>query len=412
MSKEQAKFDLLGGILEKVLFILAFSVLATTSISRLILRHIPLNRDEGTYLYLAKQATSGMRPYIDFYEMKPPVLFYLTGVFGALFGFDEAGGRMITLIFVTISALFVFLIVKYYASNTLSLAASAIYAFFSLNLFCLGFSFEIEHLVNALLLASLYFVLKTRDRPTLLNFALSGLFFSLAVLTKQTSIIFILVHVTIWFTGTATARKNWKSPAIFIVGALVPAILVSLLFTIHGSWEDAYFWLVTYPSSYTGGGISEENRYQNLNYFFGNITKFQLASFLLTGLALAIGLLRGMSKNKVWILIYLALSLLSIFPGYRFYGQYWQLIWPPLALAAFILFPMPNQKKWIGTTFFVLLMLTILFDLNRQKGYYFNEKYSEAYNVLYYQNPFDAIKTLSLYAKKQMNSGDKFLVMG
>lgn len=48
--------------------------------------HVPLDRDEGTYLYLGKCFIEGYRPYIDFYEIKHPGVFLVFGFFYEIFG--------------------------------------------------------------------------------------------------------------------------------------------------------------------------------------------------------------------------------------------------------------------------------------------------------------------------------------
>ena len=52
--------------------------------------------------YLGKMAIMGKAPYID-YEMKPPLLYYLYGLGGKIFGFGDHGMRILALLLVALS---------------------------------------------------------------------------------------------------------------------------------------------------------------------------------------------------------------------------------------------------------------------------------------------------------------------
>ena len=54
---------------------------------------VPLERDESAYAYMGKLALEGGAPYRDFYEMKPPLIFYAYAVLVKVFGFSFVGLR-------------------------------------------------------------------------------------------------------------------------------------------------------------------------------------------------------------------------------------------------------------------------------------------------------------------------------
>ena len=49
---------------------------------------IPMERDEGSYVMYGKWLIDGGKPYLDFYEMKPPGIFLVYGFMVKFFGYD------------------------------------------------------------------------------------------------------------------------------------------------------------------------------------------------------------------------------------------------------------------------------------------------------------------------------------
>lgn len=50
---------------------------------------IPLDRDEGSLLHSGYCLLNGKIPYVDFYEIKPPGIFVIYGIFHLLFGYSN-----------------------------------------------------------------------------------------------------------------------------------------------------------------------------------------------------------------------------------------------------------------------------------------------------------------------------------
>ena len=126
--------------LQGLLSILALAFIVITSVSRIILAGNPMSRDEGAYGYLGKLAAKGLTPYLDFYEMKPPMLYYLYGLGGSLFGFTDLGLRLFGLVLTLCSSLLIFLILSRYVSRHFALVGAALFSILSLNPFAFGFA--------------------------------------------------------------------------------------------------------------------------------------------------------------------------------------------------------------------------------------------------------------------------------
>ena len=73
---------------------------------------IPLERDESLYAYFGKIALGGGIPYYDFYEMKPPMLFYSYALLIAVFGYSATGVHLAVVALAVANTFFTFKIAR------------------------------------------------------------------------------------------------------------------------------------------------------------------------------------------------------------------------------------------------------------------------------------------------------------
>ncbi len=397
--------------LQGLLSVLALAFIVITSVSRIILAGNPMSRDEGAYGYLGKLAAKGLTPYLDFYEMKPPMLYYLYGLGGSLFGFTDLGLRLFGLVLTLCSSLLIFLILSRYVSRHFALVGAALFSILSLNPFAFGFAMVAEHLVNTLVLASLYLVHKSYDRKGLLYLLLAGTAFAAAILTKQTAILFspvFLLHFVL-----ERRYKPWLMQCLrFAAGVLIPVTLLAMLFIINGAFSEAMYWLTTYPAKYASSVSPEEGKIY-LRYFSKNISLFQLTLFITSALALITNLIWIKKKPFTWLITYFIIALLTVIPGFRFYGQYWMLIFAPMALmTAAVLHQAEKLKPRLGKLAAGIVMVLMAGELVIHREYYFGKSMSAEVEKLYKNNPFGPIRKLSTYAGSLMKEDDTFMVFG
>lgn len=397
--------------LQVLLSILALAFIFITSVSRIILAGNPMSRDEGTYGYLGKLAAKGLTPYLDFYEMKPPMLFYLYGLGGTLFGFTDLGLRLFGLLLTLCSSLLIFLMLRRYISNHFALVGVALFSILSLNPFAFGFSMVAEHLVNTLVLLSIYLVHISDNRKGFLYLLLAGAVFATAILTKQTAILFSPVFLLCFILSRQ--QKPWIMQCIqFAVGVLIPVTLLAILFVLNGAFSEAMYWLTTYPAKYASIVTPEEGKIY-LRYFSKNISLFQLSLFITSALALVANLVWIKQKPFTWSITYFILALLTVVPGFRFYGQYWMLIFAPMALmTAAVLNQVEKLKPRAGILAAGIVMLLMAGELVVHHDYYFGKPSSAEVDKLYKNNPFGPIRKLSTYAGSLMKEDDSFMVFG
>ena len=378
---------------------------------RLFLSAYPMNRDEGTYGYLGSLAIKGLVPYVDFYEMKPPVLYYLYGLGGTLFGFSDFGLRFFGLLLNLASAVLIYLILLRYIDKVYALVASALFAMLSINLYALGFTMVAEHIVNTFVLLSFYLLIRSYDHKGLLLMILAGASFAMAILTKQTAILLsplFLLHLVM-----QRKDKSWiRQGLTFACGALVPALLVLVYLWANSALDDAFYWLLTYPANYSAAVTSEEGS-NFFYYFIKNITLFQVTLFSIAVLALVMNAIFARHKLNVLLLVYFLLTALILIPGFRFYGQYWLLLFVPLAMmtgTALHQLSRRNRPLGIGVAFAVLLCISGEAVIHR--AYYFQAKTTPDIAKLYLNNPFEAIRKLSTYAASLMQGDETIMMCG
>ncbi len=391
--------------------ILALAFIFITSISRIILAGNPMSRDEGTYGYLGKLAAKGLTPYLDFYEMKPPMLFYLYGLGGTLFGFTDLGLRLFGLLLTLCSSLLIFMILCSYISKHFAFVGAALFSILSLNPFAFGFAMVAEHLVNTLVLVSIYLVHKSYDQKGFAYVLLAGAAFATAILTKQTAILFSPVFLLCFIL--ARQQKPWLMQCIqFATGVMIPVTLLTMLFVLNGAFSEALYWLTTYPAKYASIVTPEEGKIY-LRYFSKNISLFQLSLFIAAAFALVANLIWIKQKPFNWLITYFIIALLTVVPGFRFYGQYWMLIFAPMALmAAAALHQVEKLKPRLGLLSAFLVMVLMAGELVVHRDYYFGKPSSAEVDKLYKNNPFGPIRKLSTYAGSLMKEDDTFMVFG
>lgn len=387
------------------------ALIALSAISRVVLSHYPMTRDEGTYGYLGKLAMKGFTPYVDFYEMKPPMLYYLYGLGGTLFGFSDVGLRLWGMVMNLLAGIMIYLILRRYTASAYAWIAAALFSLLSLNLFAYGYTMVAEHIINALLLVSIYLV-HLRDQPRGPWFlVLGGVSFALAVLTKQTAILLAPVYLLL-FLFTPSRQSWWKDCLYMSAGALLPVLLAGGLLWMKGALPDAQYWLIEYPSKY-GSHLTPKDGMHFLSFFFRHIMTFQLIVIAVSAPVLLLSLVSGWRKKTGWLYLYFFLSILLLVPGFRFYGQYWLLLFPPFAmLTGWGLERLDMVRKSYGSIAGILVLLALVVELGVHSGYYFSEKRFAEADKLNYNNPFDAIRKLSQYAGNLMQPGDSIMMFG
>ena len=379
---------------------------------------IPLERDESVYTYLGKIALQGGKPYHDFYEMKPPGLFYSYALLTGLFGYSGTGPHL-ALLFVALSnTLFTYLIARHLGGRRVAVVAAVAYIFLSLNPGTSGLYLGSEHVALLWGLPGLWLALQYPEhkRPYLL--VLSGVLLALAVLVKQTAAAFGVAVVIYWLMQWRTKRTDfsWKPLLGWLAGGIAPVLGAVLIVWASGTMKEAQFWLSDYPQHYATS--TNENR---VGLYFqtswGLVSKsyegyfwVMLAGFLLLWRS-------GISTTyKVFLAAWLALSALTIVPGMRFYGHYYIMAFPAGCIVGALFFDVVGawlQKREEMSV--LLLSLGLLWGAHHvlvESGMYFRPSLPAISRKYSPGNPFVEHEILSRELKKVVQPSDTIMVFG
>lgn len=198
-------------------------------------------------------------------------------------------------------------------------------------------------------------VIRSRDSAhrAILWFALSGAAVVLAANCKQP---YIVVGIPVLFEALRQSTNRWRSCAAVAVGAI--ALALPLIVAFNG-WEMIR-WVWTDNSDYLNGGISLARA---LAIGLGLSLVFVLLHLpMMYGVWAA---LRGRFRPDAVVLIWLAVSVLVVPIGLRFFGHYYQQVVPPLAVLTGCALVAAPRKIWqmlgILTGGLVIAMVTLSF---------------------------------------------------
>ena len=162
---------------------------------------IPFGGDQALFITGAQEMTKGKVLYRDFWDLKPPGIYYFYNIAGSLFGFTEVGIHLLELIFWLCFSFILIISLKSSGNFENKFIASIAPLFTAGIYYSLSTVFtltQVEGLINIFLFLTLWFAiqsLKSRNKKFLLF--LSGLAGSVVLTFKQ---MFLPIIVVFWFT--------------------------------------------------------------------------------------------------------------------------------------------------------------------------------------------------------------------
>ena len=379
---------------------------------------LPLERDESVYYYAGKAALDGGRPYFDFYEMKPPGLFYTYAFLIALFGYSGTGAHL-ALLFVSLSnTVFTYLLARHFGGKRTALVAATAFVFFSLDPGASGLYFVAEHLALMWALPGMWLALQYPERTNKFMLVGSGVLLSLAVLVKQTAGVSVLAVAVYWLIRWWPNRREQSLKPLlwWAAGGIFPVICAFLVVWASGTMQDAHFWLYDYPQRYAVAANEEK-----IGLYFKTSWKLVSAGyegyFILAALGLAALWWSRLSlASKTFITVWTLLSALTIVPGMRFYGHYYLLAFPALCIAGALLFDTIGKRMTQQQTMPVLLMsLGLLWGAHHfliNSSLYLRPPLRMISRIFSPGNPFPEHQILAEELKKVLKPDDTVAVFG
>jgi hypothetical protein len=389
-------------------FCLGALIFTATFIYRLNYITAPLANDESIYTYLGKVAMQGGIPYIDFYEMKPPLLFYIYGFVGLLFG--SASGIHIASIIVTLAlSLLIYKITSQKFGFEASFLSACLFFWMYSSPYIFGNYLQSEHFVNLFNLLAIFFIYQQEMNTK--NIFIAGIFLGLAFLIKQTALFFLPPLIILCSIQNKSFSKFITDSLKLIGSFLVPVIIAFVVVLAAGGLKDAKFWLIDFPSEYASS-TTIEDKFYFLRLFGTQIIGFQYILWAHVLCAVLVLLFRIKNRSNIYFLSFLFFSVLSIIPGFRYYGHYWLLIIPAAAICLAYLIEMALTNLSYKNIFLSIFSLLMVIQLSENSKIFFSGNPDKEISNIHYGQYHDIIKDIGIYLNKTLKPNDDLMVLG
>ncbi|GDX51524.1 hypothetical protein LBMAG27_05710 [Bacteroidota bacterium] len=381
---------------------------------------IAFERDEGDYAMFGKWLLTGAKPYVDFYEMKPPGIFLSYALIVKLFGYEYTSLQLGFCYINALTLLFSYLFIKKFIGRIISLAILPVLGFLLLNPHVSGFTIQSEFLVLLFVMVGLYFLFLGNEKKNYLLIVLAGIFLGFSVLIKQAGVFFCffggLLFLLDWWK-TRKVKKLIFEISAYVIGGIIPVIAVVFWLQLRGVTKEAFFWIVEFPGKYYLSNQSFDAGMDLLQMFGKNIIVFQSFFWFMAFVGLVCGWFLKMPKEKKILLYsFIFLSSLTIVPGLRFMTHYWILFMPGIAISIALTYKFLEQItqkiKFLQTVLTIVFVIVPLAHLLSADSYYLRPVFDDILHNAYGSNPFPEAKVVGDYLKQNMKEGDQLFIAG
>jgi hypothetical protein len=390
--------------------------------ARMNLLSIPFERDEGSYSYIGQRLLEGEVPYKDFYEMKPPGLFYGYAAVVAIFGHTIEAMHLGFMCITLLSTLMVFLIGRSLFDIKSGAAAAAAFSLLSISKQIVGFTAQSEHILVLFAVTGFWLVLQGIQKEKWWWYLLGGIALGFAFSVKQ-SAVFIVVATGLFMVFNFVKPFNIK--AILVNGILMVlgfSLSLGLLFSLvamKGSWNEMMYWVLQVPAKYVNALDSKMGMERMRSQVSVTIQEYKIYWFM--GLV-AVGLVWLSSLEfykKAGLTLLFPISFLAVCPGMYFYNHYFIMLMPSVAIlvGGFVYILGDVMEHKMNTSFggglaFSIFVLGSFFIVGKQSDYYFSPNQFQILRENYGDNPFVESKPIADKINSLSQAGDECLVLG
>jgi len=344
-----------------LLFIVTSIVfLSLTSITTSPLFDYP-RMDSLIFLLLGRYFKEGMTPYVDFFDHKGPVMFFIEAIGVSLSSNERLGIFILQVVNLTITQVLIFCCGRLFLDTW----RSVIVVVFSL--FILSFTMQGGNLTEEyslpFLMISLYFALKycvSKSKDVYFGHMFTiGISAAILFWLRPTNAGVICACALFFFIWLMKIR-NWKGLRTLIVGVSTGFVLVSLVIVLYFIWIEAFDEMIyssfTYNFKYASKAVFLNEDKTSLVYYFR--TWFSLL-VLLAG-TLLFFIKRKDEKLTLLALLIFVFNLITtkiIGPGYF---HYMTLNIPCLALGVIFIFDATTNYSYRNKFATVLCLVSVI----------------------------------------------------
>jgi hypothetical protein len=414
---------------DKFIFILLGITVLFVLIARIHLLSFPFERDEGEYAYMGKLILDGHPPYTLAYNMKLPGTYYMYAIIMGVFG-ESIVGVHIGLTCITIASMFlVFLISRNFVSKIGAVISTASFGIIGTSWTLLAHAAHATHFIIFFALLGIYviFQLYKSEKNKLFKYFISGVFFSLAFICKQSGLFFVFFGFTVIITKEFNLKPLFsllKHLTIFFLGFAVPVLIMFLYFYFFADFDKFWFWTVEYLSKY-GNQVPVS---EGLNMFkmglisitanYSSVGYIALWVVSLIGIPL-IFINKASRQNKILVFSFLLFSFLTIIPGFYFRAHYFIALLPAVALLIAVFFEFFNnffinklKRPYLVYVSFLVFIILIGTGIKANADFLFKQNPKILGKRVYGSNPFVESIKIAEFLKQNTTKDDKIAVLG
>jgi len=218
-----------------------------------------MGRDSGVFIYTGKQVLDGKIPYLDVWDHKGPLLYYINA-FGLLLGnYTLYGLWIIQFTFIALSAFVSFYLLKI-SFGKIPAITGTFFWLTNLPLLIEGGNLTEEYALLFQFIAIFFFYLSEKQRSIKYMFWV-GIFSGLCA-TLKPNIVGIFIAAAIYLTLKGLVTKEYyhslKSAISMFIGATLPLLAFSLYFILKGAMHDFLDQYLYYNLIYSGTPILQK----------------------------------------------------------------------------------------------------------------------------------------------------------
>jgi 4-amino-4-deoxy-L-arabinose transferase-like glycosyltransferase len=330
--------------------------------------------DESTMILIGQHIINGNMPYIDAWDMKPPLVFYIYALFIFLFGKSLFAIRLGGFLCIYCAALFVYKTGNAIHNRNAGIL-SALFLVVFVSLGHSGLSTMPEHIL-IVPISFIIYLLVTQEITKKLAFVI-GIILGMAILIK-TNILFESIAVCIvvlsgCLNTSVTRTDRMKQCIVIIIGISIPLFLMVYYYVLHNAFNIFLKTNIATISAYIG--FNETLLINKIDMFYLNIKK-SIAINLFLWITFIAGMLYFVFYQKrkdkfilILMLIFLA-QIISMFITGQSFGYHYLITSIPLmclmsGLALSWWLKENKERKKIYSFTIVFIVAGLLFALPR-----------------------------------------------
>ncbi len=211
--------------------------------------HIPLDRDEGEYAYIAQRSLIGEIPYKTSFDQKPPVTFVIYALIERFIGTTPAAIHWATQIYTLGTLALVFFLGEKLFSGFAGVLAAFLLALMTADTTVTGNSSNTEIFMILPLTGALYTTLLAEERGSVILGLITGVLLGISCLFKQVA---LMNGAFIFFYLAVKSPRRIPLMLSVAAGAGIILSITAAYFLMAGAWKEFYDCVIGYCLAFEG----------------------------------------------------------------------------------------------------------------------------------------------------------------